>query len=144
MIFYNKNLKKLTPFGSGFTNYFATYEQLVLIYRTNYSLGCKKKKNYYFIEKICSLSSFTLPLISQTLTLSLPLFSSLLPRRVNLDWWWRWTKASLFYMILDLLARCLWVLCGFFFVVVVGCCYSGEVGCCHRSIGLVVGVFCGG
>ena len=58
-------------------------------------------------------------------------------------------------MPLDLLAQCLWVLCGFFFAVVVGCCCGGEmvcccgggVGCCRGSIGswwwgfaMVVGV----
>ena len=32
LLFYNQNLKKLAPFGFGFTNYFATYEQLVLIH----------------------------------------------------------------------------------------------------------------
>ena len=61
LLFYNQNLKKLAPFESGFTNYFATYEQLVLIYRTNYSFGCKIYIYiyiYYFIEKICSLSHF--------------------------------------------------------------------------------------
>ena len=64
-------------------------------------------------------------------------------------------KAPLFFVLLDLLARCLWVLCGFFFAMVVGCCCGGKmvcycgggVGCCHGSIGswwsrfaMVVGV----
>ena len=43
-------------------------------------------------------------------------------------------------MLLDLLAWCLWVLCGFFFTVVVGCCSSGEVGYCR---GGEVGCCCG-
>ena len=58
-------------------------------------------------------------------------------------------------MLLDLLARCLWVLGGFFFTMVMGWCYGGEmvcccgggVGCCCGSIGswwwgfaMVVGV----
>ena len=49
-------------------------------------------------------------------------------------------KAPLFFVLLDLLAWCLWVLCGFFFTVVVGCCSSGEVGYCR---GGEVGCCCG-
>ena len=44
-------------------------------------------------------------------------------------------KAPLFFVLLDLLARCLWVLCGFFFAMVVGCCYGGEMVSCCGSIG---------
>ena len=59
LLFYNFKLKKLAPSQCGFANYFATCEQLVLIYKTNYSLGCKIYIYiYYFIEKICSLSHF--------------------------------------------------------------------------------------
>ena len=74
--------------------------------------------------------------------------------------WLQWifvsAESSLsFFVPLDLLAQCLWVLCGFFFAVVVGCCCGGEmvcccgggVGCCPGSIGtwwwgfaMVVGV----
>ena len=44
LLFYIQNFKNVAPSGYGFIKKFRTCEQLVLIYRTNYSLGCKKKK----------------------------------------------------------------------------------------------------
>ena len=72
MLFYNFKLKKLAPSRCGFANYFATCEQLVLIYKTNYSLGCKKKKNIYiyiYIHIIILLKKYVLSLTFSLITL---------------------------------------------------------------------------
>ena len=47
LLFYIQNRKNIAPSGYGFLKNFRIYEQSVLIYRTNCSLGCKKKY-YYF------------------------------------------------------------------------------------------------
>ena len=56
LLFYNQNLKKLAPSRCGFANYFATCEQLVLIYRTNSWLGCKKNIIILLKKSVLSLT----------------------------------------------------------------------------------------
>ena len=50
LLFYIQNFKNIAPFGYGFLKNFGTCEQLVLIYRTNCSLECKKN-TIILIEK---------------------------------------------------------------------------------------------
>ena len=115
LLFYNFKLNKLALSRCGFANYFATCEQLVLIYKTNYSLGCKKNIYIYIIllkKYVLSLtfSLITLLPVSQnskallsqlsTLLLGLNLRNSFLsqPSLVILMilgggfWWWHRSK----------------------------------------------------
>ena len=49
LLFYIQNFKNAALSGYGFLKIFRTYKQLVLIYRTNCSVGCKK--TWFLIEK---------------------------------------------------------------------------------------------